>query len=83
MVKGMACFVGVILVYKSGLAFLLTATTKKLVKIIKIFTLVLNELHRHVLHQIREEFHNKSNSHNPVNVPHVCHNAINLFQASQ
>ena len=33
--------------------------------------MVSDELHRHVLQQIREEFHNKSNAHNPVNVPQV------------
>ena len=73
------------LVYKSGLAFFLTAITKKLaicstvqystpvLYIYKILTLVLDELQGHVLHKNGVEFHQESNGHGPRHVTRVGH----------
>ena len=77
--------VRVILVYKSGLAFFLTAKTKKLaiystvqystpvLNFCTFLTLVLDELQGHVLHQIRVEFHQECNGHGPRHMTRVCH----------
>ena len=81
----MGVLVGVILVYKSGLTFFLTAKDKKLVctgmlymyTLFYIFpkfsTLVLDELQPSVLHVNWSEFRQESNGHGPRHVTHVCH----------
>ena len=82
---GTGGLVRVILVYKSGLAFFLTAKTKKLAiystvqystlfyNIANFLTLVLDELQGHVLHQNGVEFHQESNEHGPRHVTRVLH----------
>ena len=81
----MGDLIGYGLVYKSGLAFFLTAKTKKLaiystvqystpvLYICKILTLVLDELQGHVLHKNGVEFHQESNGHGPRHVTRVRH----------
>ena len=76
------------MVYKSGLAFFLTAKTKKLaicstvqystpvLNICKILTLVLDELQGHVLHKNGVEFHQESNGHGPRHVTRVRHVSV-------
>ena len=75
----------VILIYKSGLTFFITAKTKKLViystvqystpvlNFCKFLTLVPDELQGHVLHKNGVEFHQESNGHGPSHVTRVRH----------
>ena len=81
----MGVLVGVILVYKSGLTFFLTAKTKKLVctgmlymyTLFYIFpkfsTLVLDELQPSVLHVNWSEFYQECNGDAPKHMTRVCH----------
>ena len=70
----------VILIYKSGLTFFITAKTKKLaiysmsvLNFCKFLTLVPDELQGHVLHKNGVEFHQESNGHGPSHVTRVRH----------
>ena len=85
---GEGVLVRVILVYKSGLAFFLTAKTKKLaiystvqpvLNICKFLILVLDNLQTSAIHKNGVEFCQEFDGHGPRHVTHVFHVSDTCF----